>query len=78
MKDCYGTIYPDLEQLQFGASVPGKVFRVRVATLGPGHRERTLEVDRREWEECEHCDDFRSCYDFSTARLNMQQALAQV
>jgi sulfatase maturation enzyme AslB (radical SAM superfamily) len=78
MKDCFGNIYPDLEQLQFGATVTGKVFRVRVTTMGPGHRDRKLEVDRKEWENCQRCEDFRNCYDFSTARLAMQQAIAQI
>lgn len=78
MKDCFGTIYPDLEKLQFGATVEGKVFRIHVATLGPGHRDRNLEVDRSEWEECQHCEEFRNCFDFSTARLNIQQALARL
>jgi len=76
MKDCFGTIFPDLEQLEFGATVAGKVFRVRVTTLGPGHRDRKLEVDRGEWNSCQHCEDFRNCLDFSTAVLTMQQALA--
>jgi hypothetical protein len=76
MKECFGTIYPDLEQLPFGATVEGKVFRIRVTTLGPGHRDRKLEVDRREWEVCQQCEEFRNCFDFSTAVLSMQQALA--
>jgi len=78
MKDCFGTIYPELERLQFGATLSGKVFRVSVATVGPGQRDRKLEADRREWEDCQRCEDFRNCYDFSTARLNLQQALARV
>jgi len=78
MKDCFGTIYPDLEQLPFGATVEGKVFGVRVTTMGPGQRDRKLEVDRKEWEDCQRCEDFRNCYDYSTARLGMQQAIARV
>jgi hypothetical protein len=78
MKDCFGTIYPDVEQVQFGSTVAGKVFRIRVSTLGPGHRDRKLEVDQREWQECQRCEDFRNCYDFSNAKLKMQQMLAQL
>ena len=78
MKDCFGKLYPDLEQLEFGASIRGKVFRVTVTTLGPGHRDRKLEFDMPEWENCQRCEDFRNCLDLSNAKLNLQQALARV
>ena len=77
MKECFGNIYPDLEQVPFGSTVSGKVFRIRVAKYGPGHRDRKLEVDSQAWQECQRCADFRNCYDFSNAKLRMQQVLAQ-
>ncbi len=76
MRDCFGNIYPDLEQLQFGSSIRGKVFGISVTTLGPGHRNRKLEVDPEEWEDCRRCAEFRNCLDFSNAKLRMQQVLA--
>ncbi len=76
MRDCFGNIYPDLEQLQFGSTIRGKVFGINVTTLGPGHRSRKLEVDREEWEDCRRCAEFRNCLDFSNAKLQMQQVLA--
>jgi len=78
MKECFGSIYPDMEQVPFGSTVAGKVFTIRVATLGPGHRDRKLEIDQGAWQECQQCQDFRNCYDFSNAKLEMQQALAQL
>jgi hypothetical protein len=78
MRDCFGNIYPDLEQLQFGSTIRGKVFAISVTTLGPGHRHRKLEVDQDEWEDCRRCGDFRNCLDFSNAKLTIQQALATV
>ena len=36
MKSCFGTIYPDLEQFQFGKPMVGKVFQITVNTVGPG------------------------------------------
>jgi len=78
MKECFGTIYPDLTQIQFGKQINGKVFRLRIDTLGPCHRDRNLEANVKEWENCQSCEDFRNCYDFSTAKLLMQQFMMQI
>lgn len=76
MKDCFGTIYPDFSQFRFGKEIAGKVFRVKIDTLGPGHRDRRVEVDLPQWQTCQQCEEFRSCYDFSNAALATQQAVA--
>jgi hypothetical protein len=78
MKECFGTIYPDLTQIQFGKVIAGKVFRLRIDTIGAYYRERNLESNVREWQECQACEDFRNCYDFSTAKFLMQQFMMQV
>lgn len=78
MKDCFGTIYPDLSQIQFGREIAGKVFRLKIDTVGPFHRERQLEIDVRAWEDCQKCEMYRSCYDFSTGKLLMQQFMVQI
>jgi len=75
MKTCFGTIYPDLEQFQFGKPMVGKVFQILVDSVGPGQRDRNLDVDEEAWAECRQCGDFQNCYDFSTAKLLMQRAL---
>ena len=76
MKTCFGTIYPDLEQFQFGKPMAGKVFQINVNTLGPGHRDRKLDIDLDAWEVCRRCEDFKNCRDFSNAKLQMQSVLA--
>ena len=78
MKDCFGTIYPDLKQLEFGKPLAGKVFQICISSRGPGHRDRTLDVDLKAWQACQQCEDFRNCYDFSTAKLEMQRVLLEV
>ena len=75
MKTCFGTIYPDLEQFQFGKPMAGKVFQITINTLGPGHRDRKLDIDLDAWEVCRQCEDFQNCLDFSNARLQMQGVL---
>jgi hypothetical protein len=78
VKDCFGTIYPDLEQVQLGKLVAGKVFRIRIASLGANHRERKLEIDLHAWQECQRCEDFRNCHDFSNSKLEMQRILREL
>jgi hypothetical protein len=75
MKTCFGTIYPDLGQFQFGKPLVGKVFQISVDTKGPGHRDRKLEIDVDAWQECRLCEDFRNCLDFSNSKLQIQEAL---
>jgi hypothetical protein len=75
MKDCFGTIYPDLEKIQFGKPLAGKVFQICVASQGPGHRDRKLGVDLEAWQQCRQCQDFANCRDFSSAKLEMQRLL---
>jgi hypothetical protein len=78
MKDCFGTIYPDLEHVQFGRPLVGKVFQISVDTLGGGQRDRHLKIDQAEWEDCHRCVDFQNCYDSSTAKLEMRLVLREL
>ena len=78
MKDCLGTMYPDLAEFRFNQELAGKVFRMKVSTIGPGHRDRHLEIDEKAWKECQACEFYRSCFDLSNARLAMQQAMSQI
>ena len=78
MKSCFGTIYPDLEHLQFGKTVAGRVFQISINSQGPGHRDRKLDIDLNAWQGCQQCEDFRNCYNFSTAKLEMQRVLRDV
>lgn len=78
MKSCFGTMYPDFVQFRFGAELAGKIFRVKIDTLGPGHRDRRVEASLTQWQECRACEEFQSCYEFSNAKLAVQQAASQI
>lgn len=78
MKDCYGTIYPDLLQFKFGQEIAGKVFQFRIDSVGAGHRERKLEANLGEWQDCQRCEDFEECYAFSSAKLRIQEAISEL
>jgi hypothetical protein len=77
-KSCFGSIFPDLGQFQLGKPLEGKVFQISVQSLGPGHKERKMEINVDEWEKCRQCADFRNCYEFSMAKLEMQRALREL
>jgi hypothetical protein len=78
MKSCFGTIYPDLNGFQFGSPVSGKVFQICVETMGPGQRDRWLDIDLVAWQDCRRCEDFDNCYEFSNAKLQMQLVLKEL
>ena len=75
MKTCFGEMYPDLEKFRFGTPLVGKVFQISVDTIGPGQRDRKMSIDMDAWQECRQCEDFQSCYDYSSAKLQMQRVL---
>jgi hypothetical protein len=78
MKSCFGEIFPDMERFQFGQPLAGKVFQIRVDTIGPGQRDRKLDINLEAWQECHQCEDFQSCYNFSNAKLQMQRILTEL
>ena len=42
---------------------------------GTGAQGRSLEVKREAWEKCVACPDYRTCYDLSLAKLEMNDVL---
>jgi hypothetical protein len=66
---CYGNLFPDLNQLDVNKTIKGRAFAVLVESKGIGVSARTVSVDRKAWEQCIACEDYRSCYDLSIAKL---------
>lgn len=78
MKYCFGNIYPDLSQFQLNKEFASKVFRLRINTIGPLHRDRHLQVDVEQWQDCQRCELFRSCYDLSNAKMTMKKVVESI
>jgi hypothetical protein len=78
MKKCFGAIYPDLATVEYNKDLPGKVFTVRVGSFGLVHQTPQLQADMKAWEECQQCDVYQSCFDFSNAKLALRQALRNI
>ncbi|MBT3379562.1 MAG: hypothetical protein HN742_25415 [Lentisphaerae bacterium] len=76
--ECYGTIFPDLPKLEHNRPCRGKVFTVSVQRCGPGVPSRSLALDQKEWDACQRCSFYQSCYDLCIAQLSLRSALARV
>ena len=69
---------PDLTGLEFNRPCRGKAFTVLVQSQGIGVQSRNLEVNDAEWDACQACPVYRSCYDLSMAKLSLNGALGRV
>jgi hypothetical protein len=72
---CYGNMFPDLLRLQPNVPLHGHVMSVKVTSLGIGVHDREVELHRDKWEKCIECDDYRSCYDLSLAKVSVTASL---
>ena len=74
---CYGTMFPDLEELAYNIPCRGQAFTVLVTRSGIGVQASDVQVDCAAWEACQQCPSYASCYDLSMAKLARRQALTQ-
>jgi hypothetical protein len=77
MRKCFGTIYPDLSRVEANKNLGGKVFRMRITSQGMMHQAPQFEADLAAWEDCQRCEFYRSCFDFSTGKLALRQAASR-
>jgi hypothetical protein len=72
---CFGTIFPNLVQLEYNTPVKGTVFTVLVRSTGMWGQSRTVEVDQDAWQRCQACPSYQACYDLGMATLQLHTAL---
>jgi len=75
-KNCYGTMFPDLDRLDINKPLAGKAFDVLVRSQGIGVSSRQVDVRPEGWDECTACGNYLDCYDLSMAKLALTTALA--
>ena len=73
--ECYGRMFPDFTRLKRKVKLEGQAFAALVTGSGTGAEGRKLEVKGEAWEKCVACPDYRTCYDLSLARLEMNEVL---
>ena len=67
--ECYGTMFPDFTRLRKNKPLSSPAFTALVESHGIGVQGRKLEVKQDGWEKCVACEDYRTCYDLSLAKL---------
>ena len=72
---CYGGMLPGFTRLKRKEKLEGQAFAALVVSSGTGAQGRSLEVKREAWEKCVACTDYRTCYDLSLAKLEMNNVL---
>ena len=73
--ECYGTMFPDFTRLERKKKLEGRAFTALVVSSGTGAQGRSLKVKQEAWEGCVACADYRTCYDLSLAKLEMNNIL---
>ncbi len=72
-KECFGTIFP--KQIGVGEQA-GKVFSVRIdAPPGMMRARPNTQTDIGQWDDCQQCPEFESCYALCLAKLALQTAV---
>ncbi len=72
---CYGAMFPDVTRLEYNRPCKGKAFSALLSSQGVGVQSRELTVDEAEWDACQRCPVYRSCYDLCLALLSIWTAL---
>jgi hypothetical protein len=72
---CYGKMFPDFTRLKRKEALEGQAFTALVVSSGTGAQGRTLAVKDEAWAKCVACPDYRTCYDLSLAKLEMNDVL---
>jgi hypothetical protein len=75
-KECYGTMFPNPIDQTPNAVHQGKVLSFVVRSSGLERTGSEMLVDEKQWEECTQCPEYRTCFDLSSARFQLQAAIA--
>ena len=76
--ECYGTMFPDLSDLEHNSPCKGKTFTALTRSQGVGVQSRSVTVDYDQWDACQQCPVYRSCYDLCRALLWLRSAIEHV
>ena len=73
---CYGKMFPPLSDRSPNQAHQGHVFGFFIRSYGLMPSGQEAEVDEKAWKECIQCPHYRTCYDLSLGRLQMEAAVA--
>lgn len=76
-RDCFGTMFPDDLHLKSNQPNEGKVFTVWVELIGGFNRgDRKIKADIEQWDDCQQCPEFDSCYKLCLAKTTLESVVA--
>lgn len=76
-KICFGKMFPDDLHLRNNQANKGKVFTVWVELVGLMSRgDRKIEADIEQWDDCQRCPEFESCYKLCLAKVTLESVVA--
>lgn len=74
-KECFGTIFP--QRIQPGHN-DAKVFSVQIdLPAGMMRRTEVFDTDVAQWDDCQQCPEFDSCYKLCMARIAFESFVAE-
>lgn len=77
-KECFGKMFPDDLHLKHNTPNEGKVFTVQLNRLGglmPVTSDRSIKIDIDQWDDCQQCPEFESCYKLCLARVTLESTI---
>jgi len=78
-KDCFGKMFPDDLHLRINKTNKGKVFAVQLEQLEgailPVRTDRSIKADIEQWDDCQQCPEFDSCYKLCLAKVTLESAI---
>ena len=73
--DCYGKLFPVLDEVRVNETARGVAFSACVEGWGMGAKAKQTAVDADKFMECTRCPAYRTCYDLSMAKLALSTAV---
>ena len=78
-KECFGMMFPDDLHLDVNKPNNGKVFSVLIKEITDGvvhpRTNRSIKADIEEWDDCNKCPEFDSCYKLCLAKVTLESAI---
>jgi hypothetical protein len=78
-RECFGTMFPDDLHLKTDQPNKGKVFTVLMGSMGgmmTVRADRKIKADVEQWDDCQQCPEFNSCYKLCLAKVTLESAIA--
>ena len=74
-QECYGRMFPPVEEIAHNKAVTGQVFGYRMEYSGQVVQKRETTADRDAWQKCMECRELDGCYRLSAGKLLMELAV---